>query len=227
MLFSVCTNANSVLRTFFEVATCSTTFLRFFLRKRLSFVHFFSFQNHEVLYVRVGAGRLYDGCGLRGDAPVGQGRGDIHERGHPASAEHAADTAERSDPQGPRGRWAGGLRVHTRLAAHQPVRDPRRSRAPRGGQQPADPSRPGRQTVNAASTTSDRPPRGHSDGFAGAFQGYRTTPHPPRKKYFKTNSIFFVKISLYIRFRPPILSVKMCSNPPGKKKIENTPLPVK
>lgn len=77
-----------------------------------------------------------------------QRRSDIHERSHQAGAEHAPHTAERSDPEGPGGRGAGRVRVHTGIAGHQPVRDPRRSRAPRGGQQSANTSGPSGKTVN-------------------------------------------------------------------------------
>jgi len=104
--------------------------------------------NHEIVHERRGFGRVRDGGRVSGHAAGFQGRGDIHERSHQTGAEHAPHTAQRPDPEGAGGRGTGRVRVDTGLAAHQPVRDSRRPRAPGGGQQPADPSRPGRQTVN-------------------------------------------------------------------------------
>lgn len=101
----------------------------------------------EIVHERCGFGRVRHGGRVCGHAAGVQRRCHIHERGDQTGAEHAPDTAERSYPEGPGGRGAGRVRVDTRLAAHQPVRDSRRSRATGGGQQPADPSRPSGKTI--------------------------------------------------------------------------------
>lgn len=87
---------------------------------------------------------MHDGGRVPRDAPGHQRGSHFHERSHQTGAEHAPHTAKRPDPEGPGGRGVGRVRVDTRRADHQPVRDSRRTRAPGGGQQPADPSRPSR-----------------------------------------------------------------------------------
>lgn len=106
----------------------------------------------------VGRVRGDDDDRLPGHAAVGQGQrgSDIHERSHQTGAEHAPDTAERADPEGPGGRGVDRVRVHSRVAGHQPVRDPRRPRAPRGGQQPADPSRSSRKAITIITPSYNR-----------------------------------------------------------------------